>query len=171
MQDDAKERNQAEAESWSQRFRSLFETARRLLSTRLAIFGEELGVKAGVLARALGALLLAAAFGGMSLLLFTAWIAALFTKLLGGPVAGILAAFGLYVAVAALAAWLGVRALSRVKPLEFPVTTEELRKDWAALRLSATPEPEPPAEIPEPPARAAGPDADDLEERFRVGSE
>jgi putative superfamily III holin-X len=171
MQDDATEASQAEAESWAQRLRGAFETARRLLSTRLAIFSEELGVKAGVLGRGLAALLLAAAFGGMSLFLFTAWIALVFSRLLGGPVVGILAAFGLYIAVAALAAWLGVRALSRVKPLEFPVTKGELAKDWEALRASATPEPEPPATITEPPAPPAGPGTDDLEARFRVGSE
>ena len=163
------DRNGAGNESWARRLRSLLESGRRLASTRAAIFSEELGVKAGVLARALAALFLAAAFGGLSLLLLTAWIAALFSKLLGGPVAGILAAFALYVAVAAVAGFLGGKALSRVKPLEFPVTGGELRKDMAALRASARPEP--PAGILESPPGAPGPSSDDLEDRFRVGSE
>lgn len=166
MRDEASRDPDEAGESWSERLRGLFEAGRRLVSTRTAIFGEELGVKAGVLARAFAALSLAAAFAGLALLLFTAWIAALLSRLLGGPVAGILAAFGLYIAVAAVAAILGIKALSRVKPLEFPVTAGELQKDWAALRASAGPEP--PAEILEPPPPAAG---DDLESRFRVGSE
>ena len=157
MQDDAREPDQAEAESWAQRLRGAFETSRRLLSTRLAIFSEELGVKAGILGRALASLFLAAAFAGMSVFLLTAWIAFVLTRLLGGPILGILATFGLYIAIAGLAAWLGLRALSRVKPLEFPVTKGELVKDWEALRASAIPETELPVTTPQPPASPAGP--------------
>jgi hypothetical protein len=155
-------------ESWSEKIAGLLATGRRLLATRSAIFKEELSVKAGFFGRGLAALFLAAAFAGLALLLFTAWIAALFTKLLGGPVAGILAAFGLYLVITAIAAILGVKSLSRVQPGEFPVTKEELRKDWAALKTAAKPPPEPP-EIPDPPP--PGPVHDDFEARFRVGSE
>jgi hypothetical protein len=160
--------HRTDSESWSRRFTDLLESGKKLLSTSAAILGEELGVKAGILGRALGGLFLAAAFGGLALLLFTAWIAALFTKLLGGPVAGILAAFVLYLAVAAAAAVYGVKSLSRVKPFEFPATSGELRKDWAALCASAAPEPAP-GEPPEPPA--SPPAGDDLEARYRAGSE
>src|SRR5262249_7762481 len=163
---------EAEREGWQQRLSGLLEAGRRLLATRAAIFSEELGEKAGLFGRGLAALILAGAFGGLALLLLTAWIAALFTKLLGGPVAGILAAFGLYILVAAAAALLGVKTLSRVKPTEFPATRAELRRDWASLRAAARPEPEPSAEGVE--ARAAFPrdlTTDDLEARFRAGSE
>jgi hypothetical protein len=161
--------HRADSETWSRRLTDLLEAGKKLLSTRTAILGEELGVKAGILGRGLGGLFLAAAFGGLALLLFTAWIAALFTKLLGGPVAGILAAFVLYLAVAAAAAVYGVKSLSRVKPFEFPATSGELRKDWEALRASAAPEPTP-GEPSEPPP-GSPPTEDDLEARYRAGSE
>jgi putative superfamily III holin-X len=161
-----------EPEGWPQKLVGLFEGGRRLLATRAAIFREELGEKAGLFGRGLAALILAAAFGGLSLLLFTAWIAALFTKLLGGPVAGILAAFGLYILVAGAAAFAGVKTLARVKPTEFPMTRDELRKDWASIRAAACPEPEPPGDVLEPsPTSPKEPDSDDLEARFRAGAE
>lgn len=163
---------EAEQESWSARITGILESGRRLLATRSAIFREELGAKAGSFGRGIAALLLAAAFGGMALFLFTAWIAALFTKLLGGPIAGILAAFGLYIVIAAVGAMLGVKSLSRVKPMEFPVTGKELRKDWDTLRAAVTPPPPPaPPEVPEPSHSPAGHSHDDLEARFRAGSE
>lgn len=165
-------REDSERKGWSKTVSDVFEAARRLLGNRKAIFQEELGAKAGVLGRALAALFLAASFASLSLLLFTAWIAALFTRLLGGPVLGILAAFLLYLIVAAVAGVLGGKALSRVRPLDFPVTTGEIRKDWLAFKQSVSPESGPPGEELEPaPPGAAAPAADDLEARFRVGSE
>jgi putative superfamily III holin-X len=161
-------------ESWSEKIAGLLEAGRRLAATRSAILREELSVKAGFFGRGLGALFLAAAFAMLALLLFTAWIAALFTKLLGGPVAGILAAFGLYLVIAAVMAMLGVRSLSRVKPGEFPVTKEELRKDWASLKAAAKPPQEPAPEPPEvraPPSPGSPHAHDDLEARFRAGAE
>lgn len=159
-------------ESWSEKIAGLLEAGRRLASTRSAIFQEELSVKVGFFGRGVAGLFLAAAFAGLALLLFTAWIAALFTKLLGGPVAGILAAFGLYLVIAAIAGMLGVKSLSRVKPGEFPVTKEELRKDWASLEAAARPLQEPAPESPEvPPRPSPGPSQNDFEARFRAGSE
>jgi hypothetical protein len=158
------------AESWAERITGFLEAGRRLLATRSAIFREELSVKAGFLGRGLAALVLAASFGGLALLLFTAWIAALLTSLLGGPVAGILAAFLLYIVIAGVLGWLGVKALSRVKPAEFPVTGEELRKDWDALRAAASSPPPPPEPV-EVSAPPSAPTHDDLEARFRAGSE
>lgn len=161
-------------ESWSGKIASLLEAGRRLAATRSAILREELSVKASFFGRGLAALFLAGAFAGLALLLFTAWIAALFTKLLGGPVAGILAAFGLYLVITAVAAMLGIRSLSRVKPGEFPVTKEELRKDWASLKAAAKPPqetaPEPP-EVPAPPPPGPPHAHEDFEARFRAGSE
>ena len=164
--------DEAERETWSRRLHGFLEAGKRLLSTRLAILREELGAKGEFLTRGLIGLVVAAAFGGLALLLFTAWIAVLLSSLLGSPVWGVLAAFVLYGAVAAAAGALGVKSLSRVKPFDFPVTSEEIRRDWSALKSSANPEP--PA-----PGAASGETAvarsqsreDDLEARFRAGSE
>jgi hypothetical protein len=172
---------QADAESLARKLAGLLEAGQRLFSTRASLFGEEVEVKAGFLGKGCAGLSLAAAFVFLALLLFTAFIAALFTKLLGGPVAGIAAALGLHVVIAAIVGYFGVRQMSRVKPFEFPVTSEEVRKDVAAIKAAAFPEPppEPPAAKealpvasgPPAPRRASMPSADDLEARFREGSE
>ncbi|HKA35748.1 MAG TPA: phage holin family protein [Thermoanaerobaculia bacterium] len=174
---------EADAETLARKVAGLVEAGRRLVSTRASLFGEELEVKAGFLGKGCAGISLAAAFVFLALLLFTAFIAALFTTLLGGPVAGIAAAFGLHVLIAAIVGYVGVRQMSRVKPFEFPVTSEEVRKDVAAIKAAACPEPPPapPSErqvVPSapsapPPAapRASTPAADDFEARFRAGSE
>ena len=68
---------------------------------------------------------------------------------------------------------LGVKALSRVKPFDFPVTSEELRKDWSAFKSAAKPEPPAPVAAggATDVARAPSLQHDDLEARFRAGSE
>jgi hypothetical protein len=102
----------------------------------------------------------------------TAWIAVALSSLLGSPVWGVLITFVLFAAVAAAAGVFGMKALSRVKPFDFPVTSEEVRKDWNALWSSAKPEPPVPAETqPEAKLSPSQPLRDDLEERFRAGSE
>jgi uncharacterized membrane protein YqjE len=157
--------------SWGQRLRDFVEALAGLLSTRAAIFREELGGKAGDLGRAAVAFFFAAAFAWLSLLLLTAGIAALFSRLFGSAILGILVTFVLYAAVAGLAAYLGVRSVSRVD-FKFPVTGEEIRKDWEAI---AHPAGASPAGTPGAEAVAAAPSgqhpADDLESRFRAGSE
>jgi hypothetical protein len=172
MRDGEDESDEAQRETWSRRLRGFLEAARRLLSTRAAILREELGAKGALLARGLIGLFLAAAFAGMALLLLTAWIAVALSSLLGSPVWGVLAAFVLYAAVAAAAGLLGTKALSRVKPFDFPVTSEEIRKDWSALRASVKPEPpDPGAEREENELARPHTVRDDLEARFRAGSE
>ena len=172
---------EADADSLARKLAGLLEAGRRLVSTRASLLGEEVQVKAVFLGKGCAGLSLAAAFAFLSLLLFTAFIAALFTSLLGGPVAGIAATLGLHVVIAAIVGYFGVRQMSRVKPFEFPVTSEEVRKDMEAIKAAAFPEPPPapPAEsqavsvasgVPAPP-RAATPSGDDLEARFREGSE
>jgi uncharacterized membrane protein YqjE len=155
----------------SDRLQRLLGAARRLIATRAAILREEMGAKGEALVRAIAGCALAAFFAGLSLLLLTAWIAAVLSRLLGGPILGILATFVLYLAVAAAAGFYGSKALARVKPFEFPVTSGEIRKDWDAVRSSAMREPPPPspgsAEVPAP----VEPTVDDLEARFRAGSE
>jgi polyferredoxin len=172
MRDGENEWNEAQRETWSRRLHGFLEAGRRLLSTRAAIFREELGEKGAFLARGIIGLLVAASVASMALLLLTAWIAVLFSSLLGSPVWGVLAAFVLYAAVAAAAGLLGIKALSRVKPFEFPVTSEEIRKDWSALRSSAKPEPPVPSPAQEETELAHSQTLrDDLEARFRAGSE
>ena len=134
-----------------------------------------MSAKGALLGRGIAGLVVAAAFAGMALLLFTAWIAVLLSSLLGSPVWGVLAAFLFFAGVAAAAGVLGVKALSRGNLFEFPVTCEEIRKDWRTLcpvpRYPSRPDPgdEPEeAELARSHSQAV---RDDLEERFRAGSE
>lgn len=162
---------EAREETWGQRLHGFFEALGSLLSTRAAIFREELRASAGALGSAIGAFALAAALALIALLLLTAGIAALLSRLLGGPIAGILATFVLYAAAAGLAAFLGVKALKRAN-FEFPVTREEIRKDWQALQASASPRPPEPSGGEEETAyKPRQLSSDDLEARFRAGSE
>jgi hypothetical protein len=159
------------AAGWSERLQDFLESARRLIANRTAILREEMGAKGEALVRAVAGCALAAFFGGLSLLLLTAWIAALLSKLLGGPILGILATFVLYLAAAAAAALYGSKALARVKPFEFPVTAGEIRKDWDAVRSSVSPQSSPASPGPPGVPAPVEPAADDFEARFRAGSE
>ena len=158
-------------ETWPQRVRAFFESLGGLLSTRAEILKEELRAKGVALGQAAVAFLLAAAFALLALLLLTAGLAALLSRLFGSPVAGILVTFLLFAAAAGLAAYLGVKALARGNLLGFPVTAEEIRKDWKVVTRSTTPEP-PGPDGAEGAVIATGPSVpDDIEARFRTGSE
>ncbi len=154
---------------WRDRIAEVAAAGRALLATRLAILKEELSAKAAVAARGLVAVVVAAALGIGALLLLAALLAALFAKLFGSVVLGILAAVFLFAAGAAVAAVAAWKALSRVRPLEFPATRVELSRDWEAVAASLSPE------VSEDEAReeAGGEEGaiEDLEERFRAGSE
>ncbi len=138
---------------WKEKLRAALEAGRSLFATRAAIFREELAEKGVLLGRGFAGLVLA-----------TAFIAVLLSRLLGSAVLGLAATLLLYGGLAAAAAVTGVKALSRVRPLEFPATRAELSKDWSTLKASAV-----------PPAGEAGSgpenSAEDLEARFRAGSE
>ena len=151
---------------WRDRFGEVAAAGRTLLATRLAILREELSGKAALAARGLVAAVIAAALGIGALLLLAALLAALLAGLLKSVVLGILAAVVLYGVGAVVAAWFGWKALTRVRPLEFPAVTEELARDWKAVAASVSSEPESDSED-------EGPDEpiDDLEERFRAGAE
>lgn len=173
IEDGAADPGETSGPGWGQRLRDFFEALAGLLSTRAAIFREELGGKASSLGRALAAFFFAAAFAWLSLLLLTAGIAALLSSLFGSAILGILVTFVLYAAVAGLAAYLGVKSISRVD-FTFPVTGEEIRKDWQAITHTPDDGPAGPAgpeEIAAPRPRPAPSSPDDLEARFRVGSE
>ena len=154
------------SETWKGRIRSAWEVLSALLATRAEIFREELAEKGMFLARGVAGLVIAVVLGSLAVVLLTALIAALFALLFGSLWAGLLATFLLYAAGAGASVAIGARALSRVRPFDFPITREEIRKDWDAVRGSS----QPVQEVAERPA--SRPEAvEDLEERFREGSE
>lgn len=180
---------------WKERFGAAQRAAKALLATRAEIFREELAGKGSLFGMAAAGFTLALTFASLALLLATALLAAVFAKLFGGPIAGITAALVLYLAIAAAAAFFGVRKLARVRPLDFPATRDELRKDLDAIREEAVvrdrgpaspaalaaerasirpgespDEREDDAEARDDAEEARASDAD-LEERFRAGSE
>ncbi|HEY3204852.1 MAG TPA: phage holin family protein [Thermoanaerobaculia bacterium] len=161
--------DEEEERSWRDRLTGLIDVTQALLQTRVAIFREEMGEKALFASKGLVAMAVAGALGVGALLLLAALLAALFAALFKSVVLGILAALIVYGAGAGLAGFLGWRALSRVRPLEFHATSEELASDWEAVRSSLHPEPE------EALAPVAGGDEgreiEDLEKRFRSGAE
>jgi putative superfamily III holin-X len=115
---------------------------------------------------------IAGALAFMTTFLLTALLVALFTLLFGRLWAGILATLILFLAVAVAAGALGWKALSKVRPFDFPVTGSELRKDWEALQRSAEAGEETAGSFAPGgggPARPAP--VDDFEARFRAGSE
>lgn len=141
------------------RLRDAWEATRRLVSTRAEIFREEISEKRSLLGRAVLAIGIALALGWLALLLFTALAAVLLANLFGSLWAGLLAALGIYLVAASVAAFLGWKSFSKVRPLTFPATQEGLREDWSAIRESVR---TPPRDSEE---------ESDLEERFRKGSE
>lgn len=170
---------------WRDRLASTIRAARALLSTRAEIFREELAEKSARFGKAAVGLALAAAFGVLALLLLTALVAALLARLLGGPIAGIAAALVLYLGVAGAAGYFGWRSFAGVRPFDFPVTRDEIRRDLEAVREEAPSPDEGPASADALAAERASVrpgevededeveamDAGDIEERFRAGSE
>ena len=133
-----------DAQSWADRAAGLAGSASALLKTRLEILREELSSKALLFARGLGVVVVAAALGVGAVLLFAALLAAVLARLFGSVPLGILGAVLIYAAGAALALRAAWKALSSVKPGDFPVTKRELGRDWDAIResLTAVPGPE-----------------------------
>src|SRR5262245_57222993 len=154
--------------SWRERLGEVADAGRSLLATRLAIFQEEASAKAILAAKGLAGVVVAAALGVGAVLLLAALLAAILAKLTNSVVLGILLAIVLYAAGAAVAAWLGFKALSRVRPLEFPEAGAEISRDIDAISAALAPEPEVEVNV-----ASAGDEAEvaDLEERLRRGSE
>ncbi len=130
---------------WKERVGAVRRAASALFTTRAAIFREELSHKGSLFAKGAAGLLIAAGFGFFALLLLTALVAAVFARLLGGPIAGITAALILYLAIAAAAALLGAKTLQRMRGFAFPATRDEIRKDLDAIRQHAAKRDEEPA--------------------------
>lgn len=156
-------REETESRSrFSQRVKAAREKAAALAATRAAIFREELADKGALAAKAVAGFAAAAFFGSLALILATALIAALFSKLFGSAILGVAATLVLYLAIAAAGAVLGWRALEKVQPFDFPATGSELAVDFDAVAAAVAPPPEDISEDGEE-------DSDDLEERFRGG--
>jgi len=154
--------------SWRERLAEAAAAGRVLIATRLEIFQEEAAAKAVFAAKGLVGFVIAAAFGVGALLLAAALLAAVLAKLTNSVVLGILLAVVLYGAGAGVAAWLGWKSISKVKPFEFPAVSAEIARDAAAISEALAP-PEPIEHV----GPISGDDAAvaDLEERLRRGSE
>ncbi|MDQ6892393.1 MAG: phage holin family protein [Acidobacteriota bacterium] len=140
------------------RIRMAADAARQLLATRAEMFKAEAAQKGAVVGRGAGALVIAAVFGWVAVLVLTALIAVLLSMLFGSVWAGLLGTFLLYLLVAGGAAFAGIKAFKNFKLFHFPETSRGLREDAEAVRaaLKRAPERE---------------DGEDLEQRFRAGSE
>lgn len=173
MNEETRETPEPFEPGWRDRFWAIGAAAGRLIETRAAILREELAEKGGLLGRGLLAFLVALLFGGIAGLLLTALLAAVLSRLLGGPVLGILATLVLYLGVAAVAGWLAVDKLSRLRPLEFPATRREIDRDLEAVRRAAgvgQQEPRDPAGGQDAPAPGAAVSAEEMEARLREGA-
>jgi uncharacterized membrane protein YqjE len=157
-----------EARSFGDRVAAAANATASLARTRLAIFKEELSVKAALAGKGLAAAAAAAAFAGAVILMLGALLVALFAALFHSLILGILAALVVYGAAAGVFGWMAWKALSQVKPDEFPVTSAEIAKDVAAVRSAL--EDEAPDDDFVPPEPDSG-SVEDLERRLRAGAE
>ena len=149
---------------FSQRVAAAREKAAALAATRAAIFREELADKGAYATKAVAGFAAAAFFGSLTLLLATALLATLLSRLFGSAIAGVAATLVLYLAIAAAGAILGWSALGRVQPFDFPATGAELARDFDALATAAAAPQDSEGDFEDD-------EDDDLEERFRERSE
>ena len=125
--------------SWRERFGEVAAAGRALIATRLAIFQEEASAKAVFAAKGLAGFVVAAALAVGAVLLAGALLAAVLIELTKSLILGILIAAVLYAAAAAVAAWLGWKSMSKVRPFEFPAVSAELSHDAAAIAEALAP--------------------------------
>jgi uncharacterized membrane protein YqjE len=151
---------------WSVRLDRLISSLSALLTTRSEIAGVELSEKASYLGRGLAGAVIAAILGFLAFLLAAGLVAAVFARILGSAWAGVLATLVLYAVAAAAAALWAVRQLGRVRPLEFPMTSREIARDWEVVRRAMGVENEPAGPVPAKPHSAIA-SSDDMEERLR----
>ncbi|MEP6993389.1 MAG: phage holin family protein [Acidobacteriota bacterium] len=168
--------------SWGERIADVAEVWRALARTRLAIFREELSEKLAFVLKGAVSIAIAAFLAAGALLLLAAFLAVLLAQVLGNVALGILATFLLFGIGAGVAAIMGWKALTRVRPLEFPVARDELSRDWEAVRVALSPDVASPGGDPgpydQPVPTGQGPGApkktealEDMEERYRAGAE
>lgn len=154
--------------NWRERFADVAAAGRTLIATRLAIFQEEAAAKAVFAAKGFAGFVVAAALAVGAVLLAGALLAAVLIELTKSLILGILIAAVLYAVAAAVAAWIGWKAMSKVKPFEFPAVSAEIARDAAAISEALTPAP-----AWEEGAPVSGNEAEvaDLEDRVRRVSE
>jgi len=172
MRDEEQEEPERFEPGWRDRLWAIGSAAGRLIETRAAILQEELAEKGGLLGRGLLAFFVAALFGVIAGLLLTALLAAVLSRLLGGPILGILATFVLYLVIAGVAGWIGVKKLSRLRPFEFPAARREIDRDLEAVRRAVgvgQREPREPAGKQDAPTPGAV-SAEEMEARLREGA-
>ena len=177
-EDDGTEPDGHDGVGWADRLAETAAQAGDLLKTRVQIFREEAAQKALHAARGAAGMAVAVALAIGAVLLFGAFVAAVLAKLLNSVPLGILAAFVLYAALAALFAWRAAKVFAQVRPGDFPVTRDELRRDAEGLRASLSfdgaEEGDEDEEERDEPARTvtrSAAEVEDLEARFRAGAE
>jgi len=158
-----------ETRSFGDRVAAAANATASLARTRLAIFKEELSVKAALAGKGLVAAAAAGALAVAMILMLGALLVAVFAALFHSLILGILAALVVYGAAAGVLGWMAWKALSQVKPDEFPVTSAEMAKDVAAVR-SAFEDEAPDDDDFVPPEPDSG-QVEDLERRLRAGAE
>jgi uncharacterized membrane protein YqjE len=166
-----------EERSWGERIRVVADAWSALVQTRVAIFREELTAKAMLLLKGVVAAVIGLGLAIGALLLLAALLVAVLAHWFGSVGFGILGALVLYAAGAGAAVVAAGKWLQRIKPMDFPASSEELRRDWRAVSESWRMEDEAPPEgvVPPRPPDALGTPREDrvenLEDRFRAGAE
>ncbi len=159
-----------EARSFGDRVAAAANATASLARTRLAIFKEELSVKAALAGKGMAAAAAAGALAVAMILMLGALLVALFAALFHSLILGILAALVLYGVAAGVLGWMAWKALSQVKPDDFPVTSAEIEKDFAAMRSALEADDLPDDDDFVPPEPDSG-QVEDLERRLRAGAE
>jgi len=169
-----------EQRSWGERIGVVADAWSTLVDTRVAIFREELIGKAALLLKGMVAAVVGLVLATGALLLLGALLVAVLAHWFGSVGWGILGALVLYTAGAGAAVAAASKWLQRVKPMEFPASSEELRRDWRAVseswKTQGEPEPGPagvvPPRPPDGPSGAPGGERmENLEDRYRAGAE
>ena len=169
-----------EERTWGERIGVVADAWSALVQTRVAIFREELVAKATLLLKGVVAAVIALGLAIGALLLLAALLVAVLAHWFDSVGWGILGALLLYAAGAGAAVAAAGKWLGRVKPMEFPASSDELRRDWRAVSESWSVNgegPRPPAGVVPPPRP---PDSlgtlredrpENLEDRYRAGAE
>ena len=159
-----------EARSFGDRVAAAANATASLARTRLSIFKAELSVKAVLAAKGLGAAAAAGVFAVAMILMLGALLVAVFAALFHSLILGILAALVFNGAIAGGLGWMAWKALSQVKPDEFPITSAEIAKDLAAVKSALERNETPDDDDYVPPEPDSG-SVEDLERRLRAGVE
>ena len=167
--------------SWGERIGVVADAWSALVQTRASIFREELVGKATLLLKGVVAAIVGLVLATGALLLLGALLVAVLAHWFGSVGWGILGALVLYTAGAGAAVAAASKWLRRVKPMEFPASSEELRRDWRAVteswKADGEPAPAVAAGVAPPPHPPGGPGmpreerVENLEDRYRAGAE